>query len=874
MFNQQSTAYKAFPADFSCTLNDPESQVVTDQPPSNVVTFTKYTSPDTLSKIYRLEGGQIQKEAGAQMWRGSAERMCIPFSEFGRVLSSCSSNQAFGYGSHSNRYPDVVGIVTNGKEKLADNILARTKDHYFYQHDTGVLMLDHDPNRYGETYSLETLLSLLVEIHPDIKKAARLQRGSVSAGVTKAGDSPKLNQGFHIYVPVANAADIPRYGKLLFEQLWLHGYGFIALARNGALLERSPIDQAVFSPERLDFVGKPIIIGSGLETTPPVTTYFEGGLLDTESLRNLTDDEVATVMQMKAEKKASIKPESIKKQGIWKDAKIGEMVANGIAIEKATETINLMFSGSCKNIVGSYMLEFATGSVSVDEVLQHHEDYDKKALADPIEGKAYGASTAKFYWNDGKPVINSMAHGGMKYLLKPDPDKQLLEKWQRELVEHVQTFNRTHANVMIAGKNRILRQEYKGFDSNWQPAFCFYSRKEISQVYDNQQIKTGEKTVNGILRDIYANPLMAWVRHPQCRTYTGGIVFLPNQPAPEGYFNTWQGYTVSPEQNDLLLGPIYAHIRDVVCAGKTELSEYVLNWIAYTFQHPDKPAGTALVLRGEKGSGKGTLGHFLRGIWGVHGLHISHAKHLVGNFNGHLGEVCFLFADEAFFSGDKQHEGMLKAMVTEPTIIVERKGLDAVQQPNYLKIFMSTNAEFAVPASRDERRYCVMDVASSHIGNTAYFQALHNACQSAEVQAAFLHDMLSRDLTGWHSGKIPESGGLRAQRYFSMNSCQQWLAEALSDGYFRTSGDVSWALEISTAQLFNAYSTWCDTNKVGEFRRIKKAALSAYLGKIYLKTIHVGQRGTRGYRFGSLENAVALFEAYEKIDLEELGGEK
>ena len=71
-----------------------------------------------------------------------------------------------------------------------------------------------------------------------------------------------------------------------------------------------------------------------------------------------------------------------------------------------------------------------------------------------------------------------------------------------------------------------------------------------------------------------------------------------------------------------------------------------------------------------------------------------------------------MFADEAFFSGDKQGEQVLKAVITEPKIVIERKGIDAELQDNYLKVFMSTNSDWAVPATKDERRYCVCDVSS------------------------------------------------------------------------------------------------------------------------------------------------------------------
>jgi len=402
-------------------------------------------------------------------------------------------------------------------------------------------------------------------------------------------------------------------------------------------------------------------------------------------------------------------------------------------------------------------------------------------------------------------------------------------------------------------------------------SFVFFNRDELSRVFDNKLIKTGEKEVKGEIVSLYKNELMAWALDCKSRSFTGGVVFLPAKKAPKNYFNTWRGFSVKPNLNDVLLNRIYFHMKEVVCAGHADLYDYMLKWIAYTIQYPDKPAGAALVLRGEKGSGKGTLGHFLKDLWGNHGLHITNAKHLVGNFNGHLNDVCFLFADEAFFSGDKQHEGVLKGLVTEPNIMIERKGIDAISQPNYLKIFMATNSHFAVPASRDERRYCVLDVVNSRIGDTVYFNALQGDCKSTEVQAAFLAAMQAVDLTGWHTGMIPESIGLREQRYHSMDSVQKWLANSLSDGTFGIDAHGEyWQQELSSAALFTQYVSWCDTTKAGEYRRMEKISMSKYLGTIFIKKNHISGRGKRGFVFGSLTDAIELFEKYEKISLSEL----
>lgn len=386
-------------------------------------------------------------------------------------------------------------------------------------------------------------------------------------------------------------------------------------------------------------------------------------------------------------------------------------------------------------------------------------------------------------------------------------------------------------------------------------------------MFANERIQVDEKVNGQLVYPIYKDKITAWVTHEDARKYLGGWKFAPGKELQDDYFNGWQGYAVKPTSGaDLKI--VTKHIESVICKGDSLLIEYFYNWVAYTFQYPDRPAGSALVLRGQKGSGKGTIGHLIRKIWGQHGLHISNSRHLVGNFNGHLADVCFLFADEAFYSGDKQHEGVLKALITEPTLTIERKGMDAVSQPNYLKIIMVTNNDHAVSASRDERRYCVFDVASDRIGDTKYFDELRAACDSKDVQSAFLHKMLSRDITDFHPGTIPESQGLKDQRMASLDSAGQWLMESLEQGYFSTERDISsgtWKSVISSAELYSSYECWCHSRKLSHYNIVSKIKFGKYLKNIFIARKIKGD--ARGYIVGTLSDAISKFETYEKIDL-------
>ena len=731
------------------------------------------------------------------------------------------------------------------------------------------------------------------------------------------------NSGIHIFIPVQDTTHAMEYGALLTERLWLNGYGYIALSANGSMLERTPIDSAVFSPERLDFVGKPVIANSGLKYLAPETVYVEGKMLDLSTLPALTVEEAQQVSQLKAEAKVLMLQGSATKKEEWGAQKVSELVDKGTDLDTARSTVAAMLDGGGKDLFGSFTLVFSDpmlGTVTVCNVLSNPERYDRKSLADPLEGVGYGKSLAKFYYNNGDtPLINSFAHSGCIYFLHsgqdllnglghgssnafvgdadafndifcrttdteiPNNDKvhvgeivddEVVLDWKEIYRLHVEKWNQRYASVIVGGKHRIMRLEDGSSAHDGRDYYEFYKREELSKVFANTIIQTGISAGKTSFKPIYKNHLMAWALSSKSRSYTGGVVFLPGKSTPKDYFNTWEGFSVKPKQNDLLCALILMHIRTVLCDNDVELYNYVLGWIALSMQKPWEVIGTAIVARGDKGTGKGSVGNFLHTIWGKHGIHITNAKHLIGSFNGHLNDICFIFCDEAFFSGDKQHEGVLKGLITEPKYMSERKGIDAVPQKNMFKLFMATNSDWAVPASRDERRYCVLDVSNKRVNDTAYFTELAKATASIEVQAAFLYMMLNYDLSRFNVRDIPDTAGLKAQRLQSFEPHQKWLADALHAGGFGAlfmtdEGPTPWPASLSSKALYTDYLTWCDQAKIGEYGRVTKMKLSKYLSHIFTSVRRVdGRDSGRGFKLGSLAEAVAAFEKYEKVDVD------
>jgi hypothetical protein len=172
-----------------------------------------------------------------------------------------------------------------------------------------------------------------------------------------------------------------------------------------------------------------------------------------------------------------------------------------------------------------------------------------------------------------------------------------------------------------------------------------------------------------------------WLAHPYRRQYEG-LDLVPNGEAVlEGNrLNLWRKWGVEAQQGEW--GLMQRHVEEVLANGDPEFAKYIVRWCAWVLQNAGTPPEVALALRGGKGTGKGMLGRYLMAIFGQHALQIFNTEHLSGKHNEHLQNKLFLFADEAFWAGDKLAERILKGMITERVMMIEPKGVNAFQWPN------------------------------------------------------------------------------------------------------------------------------------------------------------------------------------------------
>jgi hypothetical protein len=191
--------------------------------------------------------------------------------------------------------------------------------------------------------------------------------------------------------------------------------------------------------------------------------------------------------------------------------------------------------------------------------------------------------------------------------------------------------------------------------------------------------------------------------------------------------------------------------------------------------------------------------------------------------------VLFLFVDEAFWAGDKAGEGELKRLITERTLAIEPKFVTLFHVPNRLKVVMASNAEWAVPASTEERRFFVLDVADRHRTNAQYFTDLYNAIEGGELPA-LLHDLLDMDLTDFDHRRPPHTAALNQQKIVGADSLTKFWLDCLTSGEIVGVEYGDWPEDVVKQTLHDNYVTHAHDH--GDRRPLADAIMAKRLAEL------------------------------------------
>jgi hypothetical protein len=356
----------------------------------------------------------------------------------------------------------------------------------------------------------------------------------------------------------------------------------------------------------------------------------------------------------------------------------------------------------------------------------------------------------------------------------------------------VEEINRSHALTIWGGKAVVVNEQPSGPVNDRIRVMSFES---MNSWFANRFTEIVGS--DGKVRPV--TWAKAWHSHRDRRQYDG-VEFFPNPdgaPSTPNYLNFWRGFDVEPSPTEGTYKTFRDHLLNQVCDGDPELFKYVFGWMAHIVQKPRERLGTAIVLRGRRGTGKSKVGEVLGSLFSSHYFQVDDARYITGQFNAHMASCLLLQADEAVWAGDKAAEGRLKGLITSEMQMIESKGVDPIRLRNFVRVIMSSNEGWVVPAGMDERRFVVLDVNPRCAQDRSYFAEMDEELNNGGRQR-LLHDLLTFDLKQvdlWH---LPQTQALLDQKVRSLDTIDDFWYNRLYEG-------DDWPKIIVCDELYDQY---------------------------------------------------------------------
>ena len=385
-------------------------------------------------------------------------------------------------------------------------------------------------------------------------------------------------------------------------------------------------------------------------------------------------------------------------------------------------------------------------------------------------------------------------------------------------------MSETYALVLMGSKGVVIREQNDGpIEDRLKvlapEAFRLWYANRFTTIRD----KDGKEKV--------VTWATAWLNSRERRQYKG-IEFFPNPdgaPGTEGYLNLWRGFAVEPKPKENGWATFRDHLYTNVCHQDQKLFAWVLGWFAHMVQRPRERLGTALVLRGKMGTGKSKVGEVMGSLFPTHYFMVDDPRYITGQFNPHMASCLLLQAEEAVWAGDKAAEGRLKGLVTSTFQMIEAKGIDPIRLDNHVRLIMTSNEDWVVPAGKDERRFAVLDVGDGCAQNFDYFGAI-DAEMADGGREALLHDLLAFDLASVNLRQIPLTQPLLEQKIRSLTPVESWWLAAIERGAPTRKHHSTWPIEVRCDELFDDYVATSD--KIGVKRRAEETVFGMQLRKM------------------------------------------
>lgn len=394
----------------------------------------------------------------------------------------------------------------------------------------------------------------------------------------------------------------------------------------------------------------------------------------------------------------------------------------------------------------------------------------------------------------------------------PRVDMELAQVAESRSFDAVSTeFETQHCNIINRG---LYMKECDG-------EFIAMSRTHIHNAYSHMTFDT--------LKDkkiVPVNFITKWLTsNPNQRNYEDMGIYPNPARCPKKHLNLWVPFAfyemgewaeedtmecegVLPHTTSPAVTTILNHIR-ILCGNDEAVYTYFIQWMAQMVQYPEIKS-ICPVLISKQGAGKGTLIRLMERMLGQSKVMTSStpARDVWGDFNGAMSTSFLVNLDELAKKDTVEALGRIKALITEPTLMINNKGINAYPIQSYHRFIATTNKEDPIPTSADDRRNLIIRSSDELIGNKAYFTELYRLISDDNVVRAFGEYLLKvPGMNKFGELPMPRTEYHTELAELTKSPLEDWIVE-----YIGGEGMKSGVHRVS--DMYAHFVNWCNMNRI------------------------------------------------------------
>lgn len=269
------------------------------------------------------------------------------------------------------------------------------------------------------------------------------------------------------------------------------------------------------------------------------------------------------------------------------------------------------------------------------------------------------------------------------------------------------------------------------------------------------------------------------------------------------------------------------YIRELICNNHDASFVQAMKWLNWSVRHPGKKSGKCLVIQGEPGAGKSSLGTYLSEyIFGLHNSNpnVNGLDALLKDNNSMLEHKRLVCVNETsteakyyVSSADK-----FKSMITEKNCSIKALYKDVKASINDWEFILTSNHLTCVRIEKGDRRFITLKVSDKRVSDNEYWDTFHSTLEDPEYV-----DKVYTYLYNLHSDtslrtEMPVQTELRDQvMAMSLSSTEmfvQWF----------TSDESNRGHTYKFSEMLSKYKFWCEEmGEVSKSGRILGVALTS-----------------------------------------------